>query len=61
MKRQRPVKSRAPISEGFLPTFWTKKYTAIFDGISIAPNMNCVRYRLNPNSAMFRHIPKYVS
>lgn len=58
MKRQRPVKSRAPISDVLLPTFSTKKYTEIFDGNSMLANISCVRYKLNPNPAIFRHIPK---
>lgn len=57
MKRQRPVNSIAPTKPGRLPTFSRKTYTPIFIGISMDANINCVRYRFNPNPVMFRLIP----
>lgn len=60
MRRQTPVENRAPISPGLLPILSMNKYAPVLVGNSITANMNCVRYMFNPNSDMFRHIPKYV-
>lgn len=57
MKRQSPVNSKVNISPGLLPIFSRKKYTAIFIGISIDANIDCVRYGFTPKPLIFRLIP----